>query len=201
MQSSESTGDFALPLYGEEHELEHDGFELRAFLQPKRGDVDFQKYDPLRRESHPCRLRFGDDFASRLDAIIDAGERQITTRDGRVVVRVEQWSDQQGEEEHTQNPGSTGLRVLIRKDALYQYLGARGLDLIVEVTLSRNAERHYRQDHDEYDLGTTRFYLFRANGQCETVVAGGTDRAASRKRTRPRTKQRHSRKMDGTPHR
>jgi hypothetical protein len=189
MQSSHSTGDFALPRCDNEHEIVEEGFELRSFLQPQSGDIAFQKHDRLRRETHPCRLRDATDFASRSGAAIDAAGRQIVSRDGKIIARLQQWSDQVGDEEYPSNSGSTGRHVLVRTDALFRYLSARGLDLIVEVVISRNVERNYRQKDDEYDLGTTRLYVFRANGQCETVAEGGTDRAASRKRTRPRAQQ------------
>ena len=184
MQTAESPFDFALPFSENENQLEEPGFELRAFIQPVSGEVRMQQYDPLRRDVSPGRMCFGHDFAVRLGASLDDASQRITDTGKNDLARLEQWSDLQGEGEDANKPASTGRRVLVRERALRKYLALRGLDLITTVKLSRNAEWHYRDDNDEYDLGTIQVYLFRADGRRETLARSRPTRSTSRKRTR-----------------
>lgn len=189
LQTAEDHTRFDLPIHGQGHELHEHGFEMYGFIGTADGEPGMQEHDPLRRTCHPCQLRQAEDFVGRLGGMVDLLGQQITDSRSRVIVRIERWSDLQNDADHPHRPASSGQQVLVRRDSLLEYLARREMALILEVTLSRNAERDHRKDYEDYDLGTPRFYLLRPNGRIETVAGCCETRPAPRARIGNRREQ------------
>ena len=165
---------FRLPREGEEEpddmEINESPFELHGWTRESGGDSQgLDEFDPLARGVSTNYARPGDDFLAQTNS-------QYLRHKGQCVVGEEcvAWQEiwSLGDDSDRASSAYTrGDRLWVRRSTLVEYLTRRGMDLIMEVQISRNLTyRSRRGRDDDYDPAEHRIYLLRSDGTGQTVA-------------------------------
>lgn len=173
LQTASNPHDFMLPVESRgsgDMEIDEGEFELKAWLDDRRIEKGLEGFDSLARGVRGSFTTFSKDFLATMNIRRERGTRHYHASDGKRIARLEIWNDNEEEEtERITEPFSEGERLWLRIDALLEYLRLKERDLIIEVQIERRERREHNENNEEYDLGKSRIYLLRRNGQLETM--------------------------------
>lgn len=132
-----------------------------------------ERHDSSARDIHPAYPSLSQDLITRCNLTVLNGGRQYQNEAGTLVAECEAWDDdlRDNRSSHNYEAHSSGFRLWVRQDTLLAYLALTGQILLMQATLSRNAEtRSSTKRENSYDLGKRRLVLLHIDGTLETVA-------------------------------
>jgi hypothetical protein len=173
-------GNFRLPYEGEGSEdglseINEPDFALEGLITQWRRERRYlDEHDPLTREIKGYLSLLGQNFVETLDLSVSDDMLTYSGPDGKVVARLEVWSDNPQERDYITEAFSEGERLWVRTKDLLEYLRCKDMDLVIEAQIARNVERRHDTksytEEREYDLGKSTIYILRRDGSLETLA-------------------------------
>ena len=176
LQTMDDNWDYKLPDEGERHEIEKPPYRLLGWLQRSYRDTSIDEKDPLRGYAFCITSQPGKRVATACKLTRDATGRAIwSNRDAeRAMFVYEAWGEPEKDgDPYTSGVAAAGDRLLVHKEQLLNYLRGQGLDLIIEVEVTRRG-RETRRYADEERKATpearfTRLYRLDNRGGIEVA--------------------------------
>lgn len=179
LQTSDDTYDYCLPSAGHESEIDDDPFVLRGWLSDHSGDARLDEKDVF---NHGVRLIESTPSENVIEMLgLCRSESYpvswVDSSTGDIVFHYEAWGDvrddsQQREYIYGEDVISNGHRLKISLNHLKQYLDKVGFDLILEVEITRRANKDGITEYNEESEKTARYarlYLLRRTGEIFTT--------------------------------
>lgn len=180
LQTIDDSWDFRIPAADDDLEIDELPYKLIGWLSHQMRDLGIEEHDPLRYDIHNIERHPSTEIIKALNLAFSIGSetKWIDTVSGKTVFLYEAWGDSQSDEREDRlrydtNVRSSGWRLHIDKDSLITLLNDVGLDLIVEIEITRK-NRGY-DGYSRYDTETTkesrfdRILLLRADGTVEAA--------------------------------
>ena len=139
---------------------------------PSPGDGDVGRFDEWAPpHATPGATVPAPAFLDHLGLVRQAGGLSWRAADGAEVARVERWSERDVGyvTADDDRPYAEGHRLLIRRDAVWAHVAARGARLIASVRLARTPYDRTDRDGSATDLGSVMSFLLEADGSWASV--------------------------------
>lgn len=161
--------DYAVPTEGSEHEYDVPGFTFVGFVKliSSENYRAFEKHDDFANDLPSQFVQLGDAFTAWSGAVVSADFRLTKTTDS-TIAHFENWSNVH-KSRHEQ-VGSAGMRFLVNKNVLCQYLAAHDFCLLIECHIKRESKPRGDSSWDYPHPKPTLFLLY-ADGTISTPTA------------------------------
>lgn len=178
LQSTDEPSDYRIPPAEDELEIDDPPYKLVGWLTYDERDPGIDEGDPLHYEVGSLRCRPSNGTLTALGLTFSIGDRPIwRTKSGKVAFVYEAWGDNLGGEDDRRRSyshaiSSSGRRLLIDREALKAFLDKSGLDLIVEVEITRRNKDYDYSGYDEEEAKESHFdriLLLRGDGTIEAA--------------------------------
>ena len=179
LQTINNSWDYRIPTAGHEREIDAPPYKLVGWLVDVWSELGIDERDPFRYEVHAVECRPAREVvtALNLEFVYNGQVRWIETSHRQTVFVYEAWGDTRGDEHHDrlrydETVRSSGWRLRIDKEALRIFLNKVGLDLIVEIEITRRNRGYDYARHDEEKAKEARFdrvLLLRRDGTIEVA--------------------------------
>ena len=173
LQTAADAWEFGLPREGEHGDVEHEIYVLRSWVSDVNYDRQLDRRDPWAAGLHYSPPLPATWFRTRLSLESRDDERRWFERNAMTPLFLsEAWSreDYEGSGEY---PVAKGDRLSIRRRSLSRGLRRLDLNLVIEVTLTREGpkRRHSKKEYEyiEYPRPYFRFYLVGHDGSVTTL--------------------------------
>jgi hypothetical protein len=176
LQTMHDAWDYKLPDEDDGIEIDQEPFRLLGWLRSPRRDNGIDEKDPFRGYASTIQS-----FPGRRVTEVCSLTRDVTgrarwhTKPTRPPMFIyEAWGEHdKDDEQYSTDLGVAGWRMLVHKDQLQEFLRNQGLDLIIEVEVTRR-ERKTRQYNREEEIESPegrfdRLYRLRADGGLEVA--------------------------------
>jgi hypothetical protein len=179
LQTVDDSWDYHIPLAGNDSEIDVSPYKLKGWIVDDRHDLGIDERDPFRYEIRG--LEYGPSYQTarvlNLEFVRDGRPRWIEGRSRKTIFIYEAWGDNrdhEGEDRLRYNGtvGSRGARLLCDKKALKTLLNKMGLDLILEIEVTRRNKGYEYSRRDEEEAKESKFdkvVLLRRDGTVETA--------------------------------
>jgi hypothetical protein len=179
LQTVDSSWDYRIPPAGDDLEIDVPPYKLVGWLVDVRHDLGIDERDPLRYGVRAIERCPSHKTATALNLKF-LGEDQLrwveASRRNTVFV-YEAWGDEPGDEHddglrYDETIHSSGWRLRADKEALRTFLNEMGLDLIVEIEITRRNKGYDYSRHDEErakEACFDRVVLLRRDGTIEAA--------------------------------
>jgi hypothetical protein len=179
LQTINNSWDYRIPSAGHEREIDAPPYKLVGWLVDVGHESGIDERDPFRYEVHAVECRPAREVvtALNLEFVCNGQVRWIEASHRQTVFVYEAWGDTRGDEHHDrlrydETVRSSGWRLRIDKEALRIFLNKVGLDLIVEIEITRRNRGYDYARHDEEKAKEARFdrvILLRRDGTIEAT--------------------------------
>lgn len=179
LQTVDDSWDYRIPAADDDLEIDVPPYKLIGWLDDVTHDSGIDERDPLRYEVRSIECCPSRKTATALDLafVYDNQARWVEANDRKQVFVYEAWGDNRGEESedrlrYDEAVRSSGWRLRIEKEALRIFLDTVGLDLIVEVEITRRNKgyEYWRQDEEKAkEARFDRVVLLRRDGALEAA--------------------------------
>ena len=178
LQAMDDNWDYKLPDEGERHEIEKPPYRLLGWLQRSYRDTSIDEKDPLRGYAFCITSQPGKRVATARSLTRDAtGRANWSNRDAeRAMFVYEAWGEPEKDgDQYTSGVAAAGDRLLVHKEQLLNFLLGQGLDLIIEVEVTRRGRETRRYaDEERKPTPEARFArLYRLDNRGGLEVAEG----------------------------
>jgi hypothetical protein len=170
---------YKIPSAGHEHEIDQPPYKLVGWLVDMVHDSGIDERDPFRYEVHAVQSYPPREVVTALNLkfIYDDQARWIESRNQQTVFVYESWGDNRGDERterlrYDEAVRSSGWHLRVDQEALKTFLNKVGLDLIVEIQITRRNKGYDYSQHDEEKIKEARFdrvLLLRKDGTLEAA--------------------------------
>jgi hypothetical protein len=178
LQTVDDSWDYHIPLAGDDSEINVSPYKLNGWIIDDRHDLGIDERDPFRYEIRGLEYCPSAKTATvlNLKLIPDSGAKWVGAKSRDTVFVYEAWGDNRGDEgerlRYDETVRSSGSRLLCDKGALGTILSKTGLDLIVEIEITRRTKGYEYSRHDEEEAKESRFdrvVVLRRDGTIETA--------------------------------
>lgn len=179
LQTVDEPHDYKIPEAGDELELEAPPYRLKGWLDRRYADSGIDERDPLRYDVGPVQCGPSEGVIAALDlrSIYDGYQKWVRIADGVQAFRYNAWSDNRWDDYDERRVSdnkvrSEGWRLQVSKDSLSKLLAEKGLDLIVEIQITRKNKGDEYSQHNEKKTKEGRFdrvILLRRDGTIEAA--------------------------------
>jgi hypothetical protein len=153
---------------------------LLGWLKQRDGSTDFDRQDVYGNGLSGIDSVPGDRVTARFSLerrIADGVVQWVPRGETEPMFIYEAWSQHERDERRFRHDGgdeSRGHRLMIRVEALAQFLQAEGFELITEVGVSRRDKKrpHTHDEEEAHEVEVDRVYLLRADGRREAADRG-----------------------------
>ena len=179
LQSIDDSWDYKIPAVGEEHEINSVPYKLVGWLLDDTHDLGIDERDPFRYgiraiASHPSKRV---ESALKLRFVHDNRVGWLDARRRKLAFVYEAWGDDRDDHSerslYDESVRSSGWRFLADKETLRDLLNRMGLDLIVEIEITRRNKSGYEYSRDdkeeEKETRYDRVILLRRDGTIEAA--------------------------------
>lgn len=174
LQTMDDAWDYKLPDEGEDHEIDQGPYCLIGWLCSPSRDNGIDDDDPLRGYASIIKAFPGHRVAEACGLNRDKARRARWAGDGEqtLMFAYEVWGEpEKDEERYSPHLAVAGRRLLAHKEQLQDFLIGEGLDLIVEVEVTRREREDRRYAGEEEKKAPEgrfdRLYLLRSGGILE----------------------------------
>ena len=179
LQTVDDSWDYHIPLAGNDSEIDVSPYKLKGWIIYDRHDLGIDERDPFRYEIRG--LEYGPSYQTarvlNLEFVRDGRPRWIEGRSRKTIFIYEAWGDNRDDEgedrlRYNGTVGSSGARLLCDKKALKTLLNRMGLDLILEIEVTRRNKGYEYSRRDEEEAKESKFdrvVLLRRDGTVETA--------------------------------
>jgi hypothetical protein len=179
LQTVDSSWDYRIPLAGDDLEIDVPPYMLVGWLLDTNHELGIDERDPLRYEVRAIERRPSHKTATalNLEFVHTDQARWIEASRRHTVLVYEAWGDNRCDEgddrfAYEETVRSSGWRLRADKDALTIFLNEMGLDMIVEVEITRRNKGYDYSRYDEEETKESRFdrvLLLRRDGSIEAA--------------------------------
>jgi hypothetical protein len=155
LQTVDDSWDYRIPPAGHDLEIDAISYKLMGWLIDVEHELGIDERDPLRYgvRAIECRPSHKTETALNLKFVHNDQARWIDASRRNTVFTYEAWGDNRDDEpedrfRYEETVRSSGWRLRVDRDALKTFLDRVGLDLIVEVEITR---RNKGYDYSQYD--------------------------------------------------
>ena len=179
LQTVNDAWDYRIPPAGDNFEIDVPPYKLVGWLIDVQHDLGIDERDPLRYgvraiQSRPSEMT---ERILNLKFVYKSQARWIEANRAKTLFIYETWGDNRDDEpedrfRYNETVRSSGWRLRIARDTLKTFLNQVGLDLIVEVEITRRNKGYEYSRYDEEGAKGTRFdrvLLFRRDGTIEAA--------------------------------
>jgi hypothetical protein len=178
LQSVASSWDYGLPTADDDRvEIDEGPYQLKGWLWGRNGDTHFDGQDPFRYDVTAINKAPSEEVKELLglEFSFDKYATWRNSKNGQVVFRYAAWGDTPGDEQardrrHEPEPRASGWKLTIAAAELQKILDKKGMDLVVEVEITRRNHGYGNDRPHEKDRKETihdRVLVFRRNGSIE----------------------------------
>lgn len=179
IQTVSDPWDYRIPPAGNELEIDVPPYKLVGWLIDVHHDLRIDEHDPLRYEARAIERVPSEKTARTLNLAIlhEDPVRWVNEENHQTVFAYEAWGDNRGDESeerlrYNERIRSRGWRLQINRESLRAFLNEVGLDLIVEVEITRRnrgyEDSRYSQEKAE-EARYDRVLILRRDGTIETA--------------------------------
>jgi hypothetical protein len=179
LQTIDDSWDYRIPPAGHHLEIDTPPYKLLGLLTDAHHDLGIDERDPLRYgiRAIECRPAENAEAVLNLQFVYSGQARWIEAYRRNTVFVYEAWGDIRGDEpedrfRYHETVRSSGWRLRCDKAALMTFLKKMGLDLIVEVEITRRNKGYDYSRYDEEGAKEARFdriVLLRRDGTIEAA--------------------------------
>jgi hypothetical protein len=179
LQTVDSSWDYRIPPAGDDLEIDVPPYTLVGWLLDTNHELGIDERDPLRYEVRAieCRPSHKTATALNLEFVHTDQARWIEASRRHTVFVYEAWGDNRGDEgddrfAYDETVRSSGWRLRADKDALRIFLNEMGLDMIVEIEITRRNKGYDYSRYGEEGTKESRFdrvLLLRRDGSIEAA--------------------------------
>jgi hypothetical protein len=179
LQTIDDSWDYRIPPAGHDLEIDAIPYTLMGWLIDVEHESGIDERDPLRYgvRAIECRPSHKTETALNLKFVHNDQARWVDASHGNTVFVYEAWGDNRGDERedrlrYDDTVWSSGWRLQAEKAALMAFLNDKGLDLIVEIEITRRNKSYDYSRHDEKETREARFdrvILLRKDGTIEAA--------------------------------
>jgi hypothetical protein len=179
LQTIDSSWDYRIPPAGDDLEIDVPPYKLVGWLMDVEHELGIDEHDPLRYEVRAIERRPSHKTATalNLESIHNDQARWIEASRRNTVFLYEAWGDSRGDERddrlrYDETVRSSGWRLRADKESLRIFLNEMGLDLIVEIEITRRNKGYDYSRYDEEGAKEARFdrvVLLRRDGAIEAA--------------------------------
>jgi hypothetical protein len=207
LQTVPSAWDYRIPPAGDSLEIDEPPYRLLGWILSVEHSLGIDESDPLRHQVRAIECRPGRKLASVLGLKLDLEPRAGWSgrRGSKPLLIYDAWGDESergaGSSRYDSAVRSNGWRLRAKREAVMTFLKDVGLDLIVEIEITRRNRGYDDYGHDEKetkDATFDRVFLFQKDGAIEGAEGRIGTWAAPSPRTRSRRWNRHARPLDGS---
>ena len=170
---------YRIPPAGHDLEIDTPPYKLMGWLADEHHDLGIDEHDSLRYGVHAIRYRPAEKAETVLNLafVYDGQAKWVETGRRRTVFVHEAWGDNRGDEpeerfRYDQSVRSSGSRLRCDKEALRTFLEEIGLDLVVEVEITRRNKGYGYSRYEEEEAKEVRFdkvLILRRDGSIEAA--------------------------------
>jgi hypothetical protein len=179
LQTVDSSWDYRIPPAGDDLEIDVPPYKLVGWLLDSNHELGIDERDPLRYEVRAIERRPAKKVETvlNLEFVYNGLARWVEGNRRNTVFIYEAWGDNRGDERddrlrYDETVRSSGWRLRIDKEALRTFLNEMGLDLIVEIEITRRNKGYEYSGYDEEGAKEARFdrvVLLRRDGTIEAA--------------------------------
>ena len=180
LQTVQDNWDYRIPPDGDKLEIDNPPYKLLGWLSDSKHELGIDERDPLRYDVNAieCSPSNKTITALNLTFVNDDQATWIEADHGNTVFVYGAWGDNRGDERedrlrYDETIRSSGWRLRIDKEALKALLNDMGLDLIVEIEITRRNKGYgYYTRYDEEETKESRFdrvIILRRDGTIEAA--------------------------------
>ena len=177
LQTMDDSWDYKLPDEGEEHaEIDDAPYRFLGWLRHPYRDDSVDKKDPFRGHAFQISTRPGQRVTVACGLTRDKASRPrwSSSKAEQPMFVHEAWGvDAEDEERYRDGFAVCGQRLLVHREQLRSFLYGQGLDLVIEVEVTRRERRNPRFTGEEEDASPegrfARLYLFAGEGNLEVA--------------------------------
>jgi hypothetical protein len=179
LQTVDDSWDYRIPPAGHDIEINVPPYMLVGWLIDVEHELGIDERDPLRYgvRAIECCPTHKTETALKLKFVHNDQARWIDASRGNTVFVYEAWGDNRGDERedsfrYSETIRSSGWRLRADREKLRTLLAAVGLDLIVEIEITRRNKGYDYSRHDEEETREARFdrvILLRKDGTIEVA--------------------------------
>jgi len=179
LQTADDSWDYRIPPAGHDLEIDAIPYKLMGWLIDVEHELGIDERDPLRYgvRAIECRPSHKTETALNLKFVHNDQARWVDASRWNTVFVYEAWGDNRGDERedrlrYDETVRSSGWRLRADKEALSTFLNEMGLDLIVEIEITRRNKGYGYSRHDEEKTKQARFdrvVLLRRDGTIEAA--------------------------------
>jgi hypothetical protein len=179
LQTVDDSWDYRIPPAGHHLEIDAPPYKLMGWLIDVEHELGIDERDPLRYgvRTIECSPSSKTTMALNLVFAYNDRARWIEANRRNTVFIYEAWGDNRGDERndellYDETVRSSGSRLRADREVLRTFLNEMGLDLIVEIEITRRNKGYDYSRHDEKETKEARFdrvLLFRRDGTIEAA--------------------------------
>jgi hypothetical protein len=179
LQTVDEPYDYKIPEAGDELEIEVPPYRLKGWLARRYADSGIDERDPLRYDVGPIQCAPSEDVIAALElaSVYDGCQKWVRIADGAQAFNYNAWSDNRWDDYDERRVSddkvrSEGWRLQVSTESLSKLLTEKGLDLIVEIQITRKNKGYEYSQHNEKKTKEGRFdrvLLLRRDGTIEAA--------------------------------
>jgi hypothetical protein len=179
LQTVEDSWDYLIPTAGHQREIDAPPYKLVGWIEDAHKDLGIDERDPFRYEVNAIECRPSGKTAKLLDLkfIFDNEAEWSKANSRNKAFKYEAWgefgdNDRDDRLRYDKSVRSRGWRLRADKMAIHTVLSKTGLDLIVEIEITKRNKGYEYARHDEETAKEVRFdkvVVLRRNGSIETA--------------------------------
>ena len=180
LQTINDSWDYRIPPDGDKLEIDNPPYRLLGWLVDGENHLGIDEKDPFRYDVRAIRCSPSMKTITTLNLtfVNDIQARWVKADQGNTIFVYRAWGDNRGDEHedrlrYDEIVRSNGWRLTIKKEALIRFLNGAGLDLIVEIEITRRNKGYgYDPRYDEEENKEARFdrvILLRKDGTIEAA--------------------------------
>jgi hypothetical protein len=179
LQSMTHSWGYVLPKEAS-NEIQVGPYKLLGWLQYGSGGEGIDEYDPLRYQVDRLQILPSRKLLDILNLKFEYGNQTkwVDVSHGNAALIYEAWSDIRGDEREGNysaydHPRSSGWRMRINRDSLGTFLDKMGLELVVEIEITRrnfsyDSSRN-KEEESKKTLKSTKYLLLKRDGSIESI--------------------------------
>ena len=179
LQTTNDSWDYRIPPAGDDHEIDVPPYKLMGWLVDGERNSGIDEKDPLRYgvSGIGCQPSIHTVKSLNLTFINDEQVKWVENECGKTIFIHEAWDDDCNDENeersyYDETVRSNGWRLRVDKDALQIFLNKTGVDLIVEIEITRRDKGYGYSRYDKEEAKESRFdrvILLRSDGTIEAA--------------------------------
>lgn len=176
LQTMEDSWDYKLPDEGEDNEIDKDPYRLLGWLRSNHRDIRIDEKDPLRAYASIITASPGCLVSEACNLTSDQTwhARWSNEMAHALMFKYETWGEEaKDDDRYMSDLTVAGHRLLARKEQLQEFLHSHGLDLIIEVEVTRRGRENRRligeEERETSEGRFDRLYKLQSGGALEVA--------------------------------